>query len=99
MFDSTGALCAQTDPEIFFPEGFQPPFETHTVLRMCSNCPVFTRCREYSLKYDVYGWWAGTTRAERKQIQKERGIKPIPLRIPSSIEDLDVITDNSRRAS
>jgi hypothetical protein len=99
MFDTTGALCSETDPEIFFPENFQTPFETHTILKMCSNCPVFIKCREYSLKHDVYGWWAGLTRAERKAIQKERGITPLPLRIPSP-DGLDVIkADKSRRVS
>lgn len=99
MFDTRGAKCAEVDPEIFFPDNFQPPFEVSTILKVCSNCPVYVACREYSLKHDLHGWWAGMTRNERKQIQKERGIKPISLKIPNSIEDLDVITDQSRRAS
>ena len=98
MFDTTGAICAQSDPEMFFPENFQSPYETHAILRMCSNCPVFKQCREYSLKHDVYGWWAGLTRAERKKIQQERGITPVSLRIPS-FDDLDITTDKSRRVS
>lgn len=97
MFDTTGALCAQTDPELFFPENFSSPYETHTVLKLCSNCPVFVECRKYSLEHDVYGWWAGLTRVERKQIQKERGIAA--KRIPG-FTDSDVNkTDKSRRAS
>lgn len=79
MFDTTEAKCRETDPEIFFPSGFQSTNEIKVVLSLCSSCPVFTKCREYSLTYDVDGWWAGTTQAERKRIQKERGISPIPI--------------------
>jgi hypothetical protein len=88
MFDSTGALCAQTDPELFFPENFSSIYETHAVLKLCSNCPVYVKCRDFALNHDVYGWWAGTTRAERSAIQKERGITP--KRIPSFYETSDV---------
>ena len=79
MFDTTNAKCRETDPEIFFPEKNQPQNEIDVIMSLCSRCQVYTKCREYALNHDVEGWWAGLTRAQRKAIQKERGINPEPI--------------------
>jgi WhiB family redox-sensing transcriptional regulator len=40
------ALCAQTDPELFYPECGQIP---HTAKRICAACPVRTECLDDAL--------------------------------------------------
>lgn len=79
MFDTTNAKCREIDPEIFFPEGNQPDDEIRVIKSLCGQCEVFIKCRDYSLKYEVDGWWAGLSKAERKKIQKERQIVPEPI--------------------
>jgi WhiB family redox-sensing transcriptional regulator len=66
------ALCAQTDPEIFFPEGNTT---TKQAKAICKTCPVSLQCLEYALKRtEVYGIWGGTTATERQRMRAPRRI-------------------------
>lgn len=63
------AICAQIDPELFFPEGGIQPKEAKVV---CGTCPVRSKCLEYELKFsrtDDSGIWGGTTEKERAIIR------------------------------
>lgn len=94
MFDTTDAKCREVDPEIFFPDGYQSPQEIRVVLSLCSHCPVFKECHDYSMQHDLYGWWAGKTREERKAKQKELGIEPTPISYTSNYW---VISEDGRK--
>ncbi len=60
------AVCAQTDPELFFPETGNLPRDAK---RVCARCPVCVECLEYALTHDrVYGVWGGTTERERRKL-------------------------------
>ena len=60
------AVCAQTDPELFFPEKGLRPREAKAV---CARCPVRAECLEDALTQDrVYGVWGGTTERERRKL-------------------------------
>ena len=43
------ALCAQTDPEAFFPE---KGGSTREAKRVCMSCEVRSECLEYALAHD-----------------------------------------------
>lgn len=94
MFDTTDAKCREVDPEIFFPDGFQSPNEIRVVLSLCSHCPVFKECYDYAMQHDLHGWWAGTTRDERKTKQRELGITPTPI---SYTTNYWLITEDGRK--
>ncbi len=94
MFDTTDAKCREIDPDIFFPDGYQEPQEVRVVLSLCSHCPIFKDCYDYAMQHDLYGWWAGTTQAERKQTQKALGITPTPI---SFTTNYWLITDEGRK--
>ena len=50
------ALCAQTDPEAFFPE---KGGSTREAKRVCLSCEVRSECLEYALAHDErFGIWA-----------------------------------------
>ena len=50
------ALCAQTDPEAFFPE---KGGSTREAKRVCLSCEVRQECLEYALAHDErFGIWA-----------------------------------------
>jgi len=60
------ALCAQIDPEIFFPEKGQPGKEAK---EMCLRCEVRTACLQWAIDNgEEFGVWGGLTARERKNL-------------------------------
>lgn len=71
------ALCAQTDPEAFYPEQGQSAGDAK---RVCSLCPVRTECLKYAVEHDEgYGIWGGLSEKERREF-RDRGPQPVWLR-------------------
>jgi WhiB family redox-sensing transcriptional regulator len=63
------ALCAQTDPEAFFPE---KGGSTREAKRICSGCDVRAECLEYALAHDErFGIWGGLSERERRRLRRE----------------------------
>ncbi len=74
------ANCASTNTEYFFTPGDSTMYENlPMVKRICSNCSVFSECKEYALKYHVLGWWANTSEKIRREERRRLGITPIPI--------------------
>ena len=64
------ALCAQTDPEAFFPE---KGGSTREAKRVCLSCEVRTECLEAALDNDErFGIWGGLSERERRVVKKDR---------------------------
>jgi WhiB family transcriptional regulator, redox-sensing transcriptional regulator len=62
------ALCAQTDPEAFFPE---KGGSTREAKRICSGCEVRAECLEYALVNDErFGIWGGLSERERRRLRR-----------------------------
>lgn len=62
------ALCAQTDPESFFPEQGVGAREAK---RVCASCPVRSECLEYALQNDErFGIWGGFSESERRRLRR-----------------------------
>ncbi len=62
------ALCAQTDPESFFPE---KGGSTREAKRVCLSCDVRLECLEYALAHDErFGIWGGLSERERRRLKK-----------------------------
>ena len=67
----TDALCAQTDPEAFFPE---KGGSTRDAKRICEGCTVRQQCLEYALEHDErFGIWGGLSERERRKLRKRAG--------------------------
>ena len=65
------ALCAQTDPEAFFPE---KGGSTRDAKRICTSCEVRSQCLEYALANDErFGIWGGLSERERRKLRKRAG--------------------------
>ena len=63
----TDALCAQTDPEAFFPE---KGGSTRDAKRICASCDVRDQCLEYALQNDErFGIWGGLSERERRRLK------------------------------
>ncbi len=62
------ALCAQTDPEAFFPE---KGGSTREAKRICTGCEVRNDCLESALSNDErFGIWGGLSERERRKLKK-----------------------------
>jgi WhiB family transcriptional regulator, redox-sensing transcriptional regulator len=65
------ALCAQTDPEAFFPE---KGGSTREAKRICLGCEVKDECLEYALANDErFGIWGGLSERERRRLKRGIG--------------------------
>jgi WhiB family redox-sensing transcriptional regulator len=64
------ALCAETDPEAFFPE---KGGSTREAKRVCGGCTVRAECLEAALTNDErFGIWGGLSERERRRIRVQR---------------------------
>jgi len=62
------ALCAQTDPESFFPE---KGGSTREAKKICLNCEVKAECLSYALANDErFGIWGGLSERERRRLKR-----------------------------
>ncbi len=63
-------LCAQTDPEAFFPE---KGGSVAAAKQICSRCEVRIECLNYALdRGEVFGVWGGMTLRERNKTARRR---------------------------
>lgn len=83
MFD--GAVCAQTDPDLFFPEKGDSP---RIPKALCAGCPLTVACLEYALTHEegMWGVWGGTTALERRRIRMSRGLKVVHTNLRRKVE-------------
>jgi WhiB family redox-sensing transcriptional regulator len=63
------ALCAQVDPEMFFPERGG---SIRSAKAICRRCPVSAECLAYALEHhEVFGVWGGVTERERRKLRRK----------------------------
>lgn len=69
------ALCAQSDPDAWFPD---TGVNAAAALRVCARCPVRVQCLELALSgADTWrgistGIWGGTTPGQRRVLRRQR---------------------------
>lgn len=62
-------LCAQTDPEAFYPD---KGGSTRAAKTVCVGCPVRGECLDYALARDErFGIWGGTSERQRRALKAE----------------------------
>lgn len=61
-----GALCAQSDPDAWFPEKGHP---STTAIRICQACPLRQACLDYAVENgERYGIWGGMSERNRRKL-------------------------------
>lgn len=75
-------LCAQVDPEIFFPDeeddsaNFVANSFTYTdAKKVCDMCEYRVECASWAIKNEPYGFWGGLSPAQRRTIRKKLNIR------------------------
>jgi WhiB family transcriptional regulator, redox-sensing transcriptional regulator len=62
------ALCAQSDPDAWFPE---KGGSTRVPKMICRGCPVKAECLEFALETDQrWGVWGGLSEHERRRLKR-----------------------------
>lgn len=72
-------VCAQVDPDVFFPEKGQP---TGPARNLClgdgtqerPRCPFIVDCIHWAVHNERAGVWGGTTWEERRDLRRALGI-------------------------
>lgn len=64
------ALCAETDPEAFFPV---KGGSTREAKRVCRSCEVRAECLQYALDHDErFGIFGGMSERERRELKRQQ---------------------------
>ena len=65
-------VCAQVDPELFFPEtAGEASVSLRLVTPICRECSFRAQCLDYAVKHsDLQGIWAGTTERHRRVMRR-----------------------------
>lgn len=67
------AICAQTDPELWFPE---VGHSSAPAKRICLSCESRVVCLEWAIEHGEHGIWGGTSDNQRRAIRRARDPKP-----------------------
>jgi hypothetical protein len=73
---TTSALCAQVDPELFYPDKGGPALPAQSI---CRRCEVLAECLEYVLATETaprHGIWAGLTPDQRTRLARTANAHP-----------------------
>ncbi|MBC3844587.1 WhiB family transcriptional regulator [Streptacidiphilus sp. 4-A2] len=68
-----GAVCAEEDPELFFPMGKGSPalFQEEEAKAICRRCPVMESCLRWALETgQAHGVWGGLSEDERRSMRR-----------------------------
>ena len=81
------ALCAQTDPELFFPEKGRA---AHDAIAICRSCDVQKKCLEWALVHGEHGIWGGTTESDRRKLRRARPDQPTLYNVARVVRDATI---------
>jgi WhiB family transcriptional regulator, redox-sensing transcriptional regulator len=89
-----GALCAQVDPELFFPDKGGSSKRAKAV---CMACPVRMSCLDGAVeRFERFGVWGGLTDRElRAERRRRRAAAGLPPDLEDDLDDeLDQLVDD-----
>lgn len=65
------AKCAETDPEVFFPEVPITLEKTKKAIAICKTCDVMFECLQFAMRNNIsYGIWGGTLPQQRLALRR-----------------------------
>lgn len=80
-------ICAQTGPELFFPDRGGSVTEAK---ELCADCPIRSECLEYALDNgERFGVWGGLSERERRAVARSRPQQPAPAAPPRDYTEVD----------
>ena len=84
------ALCAQTDPDAYFPDPGGQNGSGAQAKQVCRRCEVSDQCLSFAMKNDMrYGIWGGLGAQARHRLRKQADAdSTVTLRMPALPERL-----------
>ena len=74
--------CEGMDTNFFYPVGESNEDNTWAkdnvypqLRKVCANCDVLDKCRDYAIKHEEWGFWGGMSVYERRKWRKKYNIK------------------------
>jgi WhiB family redox-sensing transcriptional regulator len=68
------ALCAETDPDVFYSDRGEGGGKTRVARSICRRCMVRRACLDYALRHDErFGVWGGLSPVERGRLRRNVG--------------------------
>lgn len=90
------AVCAQTDPELFFPEAieFSRAYELQVAAakRVCAGCPVRAECLAFALRALPFGVAGGLAPEERRGLPRTGPAVVMPMELSARASRSEVAT-------
>jgi WhiB family redox-sensing transcriptional regulator len=66
------AVCAEVDPELFFPEKNDTHGRASAAKKVCARCPVAIECALDAMARDEkYGTWGGMSERQRRTARRD----------------------------
>ncbi|MBA8825311.1 WhiB family redox-sensing transcriptional regulator [Saccharopolyspora lacisalsi] len=62
-------VCAESDPELFFPVSSTTSQEVARAKEICAGCEIREACLNFALHNGDQGIWGGTTTQERREMR------------------------------
>lgn len=103
VVDASGALCAEIDPELWFPSvenaSGQNSYEAANYAKsVCARCPLSLVCLTTALRNkEDYGIWGGATPNERKKIKTTAQAKKFLLDLQDKADHLGSLNQKRKR--
>lgn len=70
------ALCAQIDPELFFPDSETQYSNRTRAKEICAVCPLTYACLKTAVdNKEQYGIWGGATSQQRKLLKTDEDVR------------------------
>ncbi len=101
--DATDALCAEIDPELWFPSMENGRVQSSYVAAnyaksVCARCPLITQCLLTAIhNKEEYGIWGGATPNERKNIRTANQAKKFIITLQDKADDLGSLNVKRKR--
>ncbi|PZS27182.1 MAG: hypothetical protein DLM58_19165 [Pseudonocardiales bacterium] len=91
------AVCAQTDPGLFYPDKGE---SARPGKRVCTGCPVRAQCLQWALEHDErHGIWGGLSDRERRRLKRRPHVEDHPgVADTPAAHDLTAATGQTRAA-
>lgn len=103
ILDASDALCAQIDPELWFPiidvRNARASYEAANYAKsICARCPLLLACLNTALvNKEEYGIWGGASPNERKRLKTKAQVKEFIVKLQSRAADLGSLNAQRKR--
>ncbi len=101
--DASGALCAEIDPELWFPSADNDEKKSmYSAARyaksVCAKCPLITPCLLTAVaNKEEYGIWGGSSPRDRRAIRSKAQAKKFIVELQAKFQEEEAKKESSKK--